>query len=64
MKEKQEYDFEIRDIVTKKEMKQLLKPGQKGGFEKKENFLVTLIKKFQFREYRKRNKKIISHKRS
>jgi hypothetical protein len=51
--------LKIKDKVTKKEIKQLLKHGEKK-VEKKENFLITLIKKFQFREYRKRNKKLIS----
>jgi hypothetical protein len=53
--------FKIEDKVTKKEIKKLLKSKQKR-VDKKENIFVKLIKKFQFREYRKRNKKIISHK--
>jgi len=58
---KQVLDFGIKDTVSKKEMKQLLKHGEKK-VEKKENFFISLLKKFQFRKYRKHNKKIINHR--
>ena len=56
-----ELDFGVKDRISKKEMKQLLKRGEKK-VQKKENFFVLLWKKFKFREYRKQNKKIVNHR--
>ena len=49
-----------RGKVTKKEIRQLMKDEKKKKVDEKENFFIVLLKKFQFRKFRSRNKKLIN----
>jgi len=53
----------MKEWVSKKEMKQLMKNVKKKKDESGINqFFVSLIKKIEFRKFRKRNKKLLDHK--
>ena len=51
-----------RGKVTKKEIRQLMKDEKKKKVDEKENFFIVLLKKFQFRKFRKYNKRLLTHR--
>ena len=57
---KQVLDFGIRNTVTKKEMKKFM--AKQKDKDQTPNFFVSFFRKFQFRKYRNRNKKLIDYK--
>lgn len=50
-----------KEKVTKKEIRQLMKDEKNKKVDKKENFFIVLLKKFQFRKFRKHNKKLVGY---